>query len=185
MKKARNPVARGSGKRKISVARAVATVGVLAATAECGKLALAAIPNVEVVTLLLSLYGYCFGWVGVAASVVFVCIEPLIWGINTWVVSYFLHWPFVSLVFLVLARLRVRSRVILTAAAVILTFWFGVLSSLVDVGLLSGYFDNFLYRFGIYYARGVWFYVTQIACNAVLFPLCFLPLAKRVGKIRT
>lgn len=158
-------------------------VGVLAATAECGKLALAALPNVEVVTLLLALYGYCFGWVGVAASVVFVCIEPLIWGVNTWVVTYFLYWPSVSLVFLLLSKLRVRSRVTLTAVAVLCTFWFGVLSALVDVGLLMGYFDNFFYRFGIYYARGIWFYVAQIVCNAVLFPLCFLPMEKRIRKL--
>lgn len=171
-------------KRKKSVARTVATVGILAATVECGKLALAALPNIEVVTLLLALYGYCFGWVGIAASVVFVCIEPLIWGINTWVVTYFLYWPLVSAVFFVLGRSGVRGRVVLTLSALLLTFWFGVLSSLVDVGLLMGYFDNFFYRFGIYYARGVWFYATQLACNAVLFPLCFLPLEKRVRKLK-
>lgn len=171
-------------KRKASVARSVATVGILAATVECGKLALAALPNIEVVTLLLALYGYCFGWVGIAASVVFVCIEPLIWGINTWVVTYFLYWPLVSAVFFIFGRSGVRSRVVLTASALLLTFWFGVLSSLVDVGLFMGYFDNFFYRFGIYYARGVWFYVAQLACNAVLFPLCFLPLEKRVRKLK-
>ncbi len=170
-------------KRRISAARAVATVGILAAVTECAKLALAALPNVEVVTLLVALWGYVFGWVGVCATAVFVCVEPLIWGVNTWVITYFLYWPPLSVLFMILSRCRVRNRVALTAAAVVMTFWFGVLSSLVDVGLLTGYFDNFLYRFGIYYARGVPFYAVQIACNAVLFPLCFLPLEKRARRL--
>ena len=60
------------------MARAVALVGVMAATMECGKLVLSFLPNVEIVTLLHAIYGFAFGWLGVAASVVFVCIEPMI-----------------------------------------------------------------------------------------------------------
>lgn len=164
-------------------ARSVALVGVMAATLECGKLALSFLPNVEVVTLLTSLYGYVFGWLGVVASVVFVCIEPLLYGVNTWIITYFLYWPFVAAIFMLLGRLKVRGRLPITAAAVLLTAWFGILSSLVEVGLFSGYFDNFFYRFGIYYARGIVFYLVQIACNAVLFPLLFVPLTKRIQKL--
>lgn len=171
------------------IARAVALVGVMAATVECGKLALSAIPNVEVVTLLLAVYGYSFGWLGVVAAVVFVCIEPLIWGVNTWVITYFLYWPLVALVFCIFGktgmfkldrgRANIPARIISAATAVLLTVWFGILSSLVDVGLFSGYFDNFLYRFGIYYSRGIVFYIIQIASNAVLF-LTLFPLLCRI-----
>jgi hypothetical protein len=73
-------------KRQKFDVRAIALVGICAATIECGKLAFSAIPNFEVVTLLTALYGYAFGWVGVLSSVVFVCIEQLLYGINTWVV---------------------------------------------------------------------------------------------------
>ncbi len=156
----------------------------MAATVECGKLALAAIPNVEVVTLLLALYGYVFGWLGVLAALVFVWIEPLIYGFGTWVVSYFLYWPLVAFVFMLLGKARVKNRVLLSAAAVLLTVFFGVFTSLVDVGLLSGSFDNFLYRFGIYYLRGIVFYAVQIACNLVLFLLVFPFLSKKLKLIK-
>lgn len=173
-----------SGKRSFGVARTVCLVGLMAASIECGKLVLAALPNVEVVTLLCAVYGYVFGFLGVIAAAVFVCIEPLIYGFGGWVITYALYWPAVAAVFMLLARLGVKGRVPLTATALALTVWFGVLSSLVDIGLFSGRFDNFLYRFAVYYARGIGFYLVQLACNAVLFPLVFKPLAKRLTALK-
>ena len=169
--------------KNASLAKKVAVVGICAATIECAKLALAVLPNIEVVTLLCALYGYTFGWWGILSAVVFVCAEPLVWGFGTWVISYFIHWPLVAAVFCLLGKARVRSRIILTLAALVLTFFFGILTSLVDVGLFSGYFDRFFYRFGIYYARGIVFYAIQIATNAVLFPTVFLPMNKMLVRI--
>ncbi len=166
------------------VSRKIALVAIMAATIECGKLALSFLPNIEVVTLLTALYGYCFGYLGVIASVVFVCIEPLIYGFGTWTVTYFLYWPLVALVFMLLARARVRSRWPATLVTVLLTVWFGVLSSLVDIGLFSGNFDRFFYRFSIYYSGGFLFYAIQIATNAVLFPLLFNFLRDRLINIQ-
>jgi len=170
-------------KRARSVALSCALVGVMAATLECGKLALSAIPNVEVVTLLLSIYGYVFGWLGVLSAFVFVSIEPLIYGFGTWVVSYYIYWPLVAIVFMLLSRLRVKNRWVLCAAALLLTFFFGILSSLVDIGLFSGSYDNFFPRFFIYYSRGVYFYIIQLACNGILFPSLFPYLAGKLSRV--
>ena len=167
-----------------SVAKKIATVGIAAATLECGKLVLAVIPNVEVVTLLTALYGYTFGVWGVLASVVFVCIEPLIWGFGSWFITYLIYWPTVAFIFRLLGRVKLKSRIVLTGTALICTLFFGVLSSLVDVGLFTGYFDRFFYRFGIYYLRGIAFYAIQLASNAVLFPLLFLPMHKRLATLQ-
>ncbi len=211
-------------------ALACATVGIMAATLECVKLALAALPNVEAVTLFSAIFGYCFGVLGVIASLVFVMIEPLIWGFGSWFVTYLIYWPTLTAVFAFLGRRARRgirasaaaplfhqdggageafaeagegsgdpvmksdsgkkngyptSLVIAsTAIALAMTFLFGVLSSLIDVGLFSGSYDNFLYRFAIYYARGVWFYVAQFVTNLIVFPLLFAPLTRLVLKIK-
>lgn len=172
-------------RRSDKLVRKVALIGIAAATIECGKLALAAIPNVEVVTLLIALYGYVFGVWGVVASLVFVSIEPMIWGVNTWVITYYLYWPLVAAVFWGLSRLRVKNRFVLTGAALMLVAWFGVLSSLVDVGLFMGVFDKFWYRFGILYSRGIVFYAVELATNAVLFPTCFPFLSELLFKIKS
>ncbi len=175
---------RGNGKRGLSAAKAIALVAVMAATLECGKLALSFLPNIEVVTLLTALYGYVFGIYGIVASLVFVSIEPLIYGFGTWVISYYIYWPLVALVFFMLGRARVKNIILLTLTALILTAFFGALTSLVEVGLFSGDFDNFFERFIIYYARGAVFYAIQLACNAVLFPLLFKFLAAKLDIMR-
>lgn len=166
----------------LSAARRIALVGIMAATVECGKLALASLPNIEVVTLLLALYGYVFGWLGVLSAVVFVCIEPVIWGFGSWMISYFIYWPLVAFVFMLLRRTRVKNRFIHSGIAVVMTVFFGVLTSLVDVGLFSGSFDRFFIRFSIYYMRGIPFYVTQIICNAILFVTVFPFLSVKLAR---
>ncbi|MDE6210739.1 MAG: hypothetical protein K2O31_06440 [Clostridia bacterium] len=158
----------------------LALIAIMAATLEGGKLALSFIPNVEIVTLLCAIYGYVFGFYGIIATYIFVGIETLIWGANTWVVTYLIHWGCVSFVFMLLGKFKIRSRLIATATAVILTVAFGVLSSLVDTGLLTGFFDNFWKRFAIIYTRGVAFYVAQIVCNLLLFLIVFKPLVNRI-----
>lgn len=174
-----------TGRSKFSSPAAkIALVGMAAATIECAKLALAALPNIEVVTLLVALYGYVFGWLGVCAAVVFVCVEPLIYGFGSWVILYFIYWPALALLFMLLGKLRVKSRWVLTAVAMVMTLIFGVLSALIEVGLFSGSFDNFFYRFAVYYARGIVFYALQLATNAVVFPLLFNPLCHSLEKIK-
>ena len=174
----------GSKEKYASSARFIALVGISAATIECGKLVLSFLPNVEVVTLLTALYGYVFGWLGVCAAAVFVCIEPLIYGMNTWVITYFIYWPLVAFIFMMLRRARVRNRFVLTAAAVGLTVFFGILSSVIDTAIMLGvneyYFTNLL----LYYARGMVFYIVQIACNAVLFPILFVFLSDKLKLIK-
>mgnify|MGYP003293338509 CR=1 FL=1 len=165
-------------------AKAIALVGIMAATVECGKLALSFLPNIEVVTLLLALFGYVFGWYGVLAAVVFVCIEPLIWGFGSWVLTYIIYWPLVAFAFMLLHRVKVKNRWLLTASAVGLTVFFGILSSLIDTAFYLGineyYFSNFL----MFYMRGAVFYVVQLACNIALFSALFPYLSGKLSRIR-
>ena len=163
-------------------ARFVAYTALAAASLTAGKFVLSAIPNVEIVTLLCAVYGFTLGAQGVLATCIFVACETLIYGIGAWVVTYAIHWPAVALVFCLLSRFIKPSRVIPAIVAVVMTAAFGVLSSLVDVGLFSGFWDNFWQRFAIYYARGAVFYITQIVCNAIVFPLLFKPLATFVER---
>ena len=79
-----------------------------------------------------------------------------------------------------IGKFKIHSRLIAAATAVILTVAFGVLSSLVDTGLLTGFFDDFWKRFAIIYTRGAAFYITQTACNLLLFLIVFKPLVNRI-----
>lgn len=165
-------------KRTLGVAKRVALIAVCASLIEGGKFALSFIPNVEIVTLLCAVFGYSFGIYGICSVYIFVGIETLIYGFNPWVISYLIYWPLVSLIFMLFGRKKFRNIIVLTIVAVVLTAFFGVLTSLVDVGLFTGSYANFFPRFAIYYSRGAVFYIIQIICNLVLFPTAFLPLVK-------
>ena len=166
-------------------ARAVALVGIMAATLECGKLVLSFIPNVEVVTLLVALYGYVFGGLGIIAAAVFVCIEPLIWGFGPWLVTYIIYWPMVAFVFMLLRRRGVTSRLGLTACAVGMTLLFGILSSIIDTAFYLGINEYYLHNLLLYYARGIVFYVVQVVTNGVLFPTVFKFLSDKLELVKT
>lgn len=160
-----------------------AYIAVCAATLTAGKAALAAIPNVEVVSLLLGVYGYVFNLAGVLSSLVFCAVEVLIWGAGSWVVLYFIYWPLFTLLFALLGKAKIKSRLIPLLCALTMTAFFGVLSSLIDTGLFTGFHENFWSRFAVLYVRGGAFYLTQIICNAVAFTLLFPPLCSLLRRI--
>ncbi len=167
-----------------SPAMKIAAVGIMAASIECAKLALSFLPNIEAVSLLIALFSYSYGGAGIAAALIFVAIEPIIWGFGTWLPSYIIYWPALAALFMLFGKLKVKNRVLITATAVGMTFIFGILTAFFDVVLLSGSFERFFARFGIYYARGAVFYIVHIVSNAVIFSLLFPLLSKRLEKIK-
>ena len=169
----------------------IAVSAMYAALLVGGKEALAALPNVEVVTIFTAVCAYCWGLAVVLPAVnVFIAVDMAIWGVNTWIISYFVHWNAVALCFWVLSKARFGKKVVeiicATASAVVLTTLFGVLTSAVDV--LIGFtgrgffvdFEDFFARFAVMYARG-WlppypFFLAHILCNFALFAAAFAPL---------
>lgn len=152
-----------------------------------GKLALAVLPNIEVVTLIIAVCAYVWGLaVALPAVNVFIAVDMAIWGVNTWVISYLIHWNIVALCFWLLGKVQTDRKVLTvlfaTVLAVVLSALFGVLTSAIDtmVGFTGeGFFvdfDNWLYRFAVMYVAGISFYITQIVCNLALFAVAFIPL---------
>lgn len=165
-------------------AKKIAIIAVMAAILEAGKLALSFLPNIEVVTLFTAVFGYVFGALAVPATCIFVVLEIELYGFGSWSIAYLIHWNVVCFVFWMAARKKIENRIVLTLFALVLTFLFGVLTSLLEIGLFSGIYNDFGYRFLIYYSRGAVFYVIQIVCNAVLFPCAFKPLVKMLFRFK-
>ena len=167
-----------------------------------GKEALAALPNVEVVTIFTAVCAYCWGLAVVLPAVnVFIAVDMAIWGVNTWIISYLIYWNVVALCFWALSFARFgkktakrRNAVLLvvsaTALAVVLTTLFGVLTSAVDtlIGFTGrGFFfdmKNVAKRFAALYVAGVPFFVTHLVCNFTLFAVAFLPLVTLNRKMK-
>ena len=72
------------------------------------QVAMAALPNIEAVSLLVMVYTVVLGG-GVAYIIAgFVVLEMLIWGINTWVISYCYVWAVLALLAWLLRRMESR-----------------------------------------------------------------------------
>lgn len=164
--------------------RLVALVGIMAATISCAKLALSFLPNVEVVTFLIAVYSYVFGFAGVISALVFVCVEPLIWGFGAWVITYFIYWPALALLFCLLGKTKRGTRWSATGIALAMTLLFGVLSSVIDVLFLTGITPYFFGNLLLFYSRGFVFYAIQLACNAVLFFTLFEFTVRKLAIIK-
>ena len=105
----------------------IAVVAVFTAMLSGGKFALMAIPNVEVVTILVALFSAVWGWkYSIPATIIFVILEMFLWGFNTWVLEYLIHWPFVAMVFGLLGKVHFKSNamklICFTACAMVVTF---------------------------------------------------------------
>ena len=57
------------------------------------KMAMAQLPNIEPVSLMVMLLAVCCGWKGLYAVAVYVALEWLVWGVGPWSVCYLYVWP--------------------------------------------------------------------------------------------
>lgn len=172
-------------------AKRIALAAVFVALVSGGKLALMALPNIEVVTILLALAGYCFGALfSLSVSLVFCTIETVLWGFNTWVLYYFVYWPLVGIIFALVGKSRIKNRWAAAGIAAAMTFFFGLLSTATDTLIAfggSGFVFNgadFFLRFGILYARGAVFFAVHIVSNFLLFVFLFVPLCELVSRLK-
>lgn len=104
-------------------------MALLTALLETAKMAMASIPNVEPVTLLLIVYTLYFGWKTLGIVAGYIILETLVWGFNLWVFMYMYIWPF--LVFLVMKLKKWDSRMTFTILAAFFGLFFGAMCALV------------------------------------------------------
>ena len=156
----------------------IVLIGIFAALLTGGKMAIAVIPNVEIVTILLSIYTIVFGLsVALPVAIIFVTVEILIFGFAPWVIAYYIYWPLLVVIMWLFKRLFKDKNIVYIITAILLTAFFGVLTSFVDTLFLAGSADtNFFAVFAAIYLRGIWFYVTHIVANAIIFSLLLIPL---------
>ena len=157
-----------------------------AALLSAGKQALAAIPNVEVVTLLIMLYAACFKpQIAFIATGVFIVIECFIWGIHTWVLAYIIHWNFVAFATFLLARIfKFKNKFIYFGFTIFVTTAFGVLTTAIDAFFTVARVNvAFGYAFSVIYMRGIYFYIVHVVGNAAFNIVLFSPMRSLLDRL--
>lgn len=145
-------------------------IGLFAAVLTGGKMALMLIPNIEIVTILIMLYSMVFGIkISLTATLIFCLTEGFLFGFNTWLISYFIHWPTLAVVSYALSKLTYLKNYIYIIVGGALTALFGVTSSAIDAIVSTNVSNiNFFTMFSLIYIRGAAFYVTHIVSNVIL-----------------
>lgn len=104
--------------------KSIPSITMMAALLEVSKIALSAVPNIEVITLLIVAFTLTMGRKTLCAVLVFVGLECLVWGIHLWTVMYLFVWP---LLVLLVWLFRKRGNFWLSFLAGIFGLFFGAL----------------------------------------------------------
>lgn len=169
-----------NGRKKTAV-RDVVLVGVWAALTFAVKLVLAPVANVELVSLLLSVFTVVMGLRrGFLAALVFTTLtvfESTYYGAGDWIVLYYINWPLLT----VLSHLLLRPDSGEIRAGTVLGL-FGLLFDLPSAGLKLILFGP-AYAF-TYLISGIPFDLIHGASNFITALFLFHPLVVRLNRIR-
>lgn len=151
-----------------------------------GKLALSLIPNVEIVTIVIILVTATLRLkISLPVTFIFVTVDCLIYGINTWSISYYIYWPLLSITFFIYNRKSIRKPIFNAILAAIMTLSFGIITTSVDTifsgALRNGFFERV---FLVMYARGIPYFIIHIISNFTIVLLLFKPLSTLFIKLK-
>ena len=158
-------------------ARDVCILGVATASLTAVKLALSALANVELVTVLLVYYTLALRSKAYFVANLFIAIECFIYGLGLWVVYYVIHWNATVTLAMILSRRGVKKSIFFALWFALLTFLFGLQTTTIDIIVYSTV-DNFFKVFITKYFMGLTFFATHIASVFVSVFVLLPPLSK-------
>ena len=163
-------------KRKLKLTTfEVVLFGVLGALTFAAKFVMSSLPNIEPVSLMIMLFAVTFGWKALYPTYLYVAMEILCYGINTWNVYYLYIWAVLLIVALLMRKMQEPLGWAILSGAFGLAF-----------GALCGIADVFIGGFSYAAAKwvsGIWFDLLHCAGNFVIALLLFAPLRKLLKKL--
>ena len=159
---------------KLSV-REITLFGMLAAVTFGAKWVMAALPNIEPVSLMVMIFGAVFGWKALFPVAVYVAAEILFYGLGPWNINYLYIWPLLAV--LSVAARKMRHPLGWAVLSAMFGLMFGALCAPVDV---------FIGGWGYAVSKwlsGIPFDLTHCAGNFVIALLLFVPLRNLIERM--
>lgn len=153
--------------KKLSV-REITLFGMLAALTFGAKVAMAALPNIEPVSLMVMVFAAVFGWKCLFPVYVYVTAEILFYGLGTWNMNYLYIWTILAVAAVLLRRMKSPL------GWAMLSGFFGLM-----FGALCAPVDLFIGGWGYAaakWASGIGFDLAHCAGNFALALLLFVPI---------
>ena len=161
-------------KKKLTV-REITLFAVLGAMTFALQVAMAPLPNIEPVSLLVMVFAVVFGWKCLYPVYVFVVMEILFYGISTWNVYYLYIWAILAVAAIGLRKMRNPLGWAVLSGAFGLVF--GGLCAIVDV-----FIGGFAYA-AAKWVSGIPFDLTHCIGNFVIALIMFAPLRALLEKL--
>ena len=155
--------------------REVVLFGVLGALTFALKMCMAALPNIEPVSLFVMVFAVVFGWKALYPTYVYVAMELLTWGPGTWNVNYLYIWAILAVAALLLRKMEHPLSWAMLSGVFGLAF--GALCAPVDV--VIGGFSFAVSK----WISGIPFDVAHCIGNFVITMLLFKPLRTLLTKL--
>jgi energy-coupling factor transport system substrate-specific component len=150
----------------------------LAAVLEASKTALAAVPGVEVVTLLVILYTQVLGWrTGLCCVLVMTAADCFIYGPGMWVIEYLYIWP---LLVFIAWKLKGQKPAMMAVLAGMTGLLFGTMCMPVTFIMLKGWQASvswWLAGLGVDLLHGI--------SNFIVTMLLYTPLSRALKSLTT
>lgn len=159
---------------KLSI-REMILFGMLGAMTFALKVAMAALPNIEPVSLTLLVYAVVFGWKALYPAYIYVIMEILYFGLGTWNICYLYVWPILVVAGICMRKMRSPVSWAVLSGAYGLAF-----------GALCGIVDIFIGGLGYAVTKwvsGIPFDVAHCVGNFCIALILFVPLRKLVEKL--
>lgn len=153
----------------------LAVMGLFAAVLFAGQVALASVPNVEIVSLLVILYTLALGRRVLFVIYTFVLLEGIFYGFGIWWVSYLYVWPLLSLV--TLAFRRVDSLLFFSILSGFFGLFFGALCAIPYL-FAGGAAAAFAY-----WISGLPFDLIHCGGNFAVCLVLYKPLRRVIGRL--
>ncbi|OPL07544.1 MAG: hypothetical protein AVO33_05330 [delta proteobacterium ML8_F1] len=156
----------------------ITTVAILSASLTAGKLALSAVPNIEIVSFLFIVFTVVFGVKRtLLTAVIFTTTEMLIYGFGIWILGYYLIWPTLILL-TALLKPHLKSE-----------YGYSIFSGLFGLffGLYFAVFESFFYGIGYgitYWIQGIPFDLLHGGSNFIVMLVLFKPITRSVLKMK-
>lgn len=154
--------------------RRLCLLALMAALMVASQIAMAALPNIHIVALLIIVTTLAFGWSALFSVAVFVLLEGVVFGFGIWWVSYIYAWP--VLVFVIMLLRENTSPLIWAIVAGAHGLLFGAMCA-VPYLFVGGW-----EMAASYWVAGIPFDLAHCAGNFVLTLILVSPLSRLAKK---
>ncbi len=153
----------------------IVIVGMMSAILVCVQVALAFIPNVELVSLLIIIYTLVFGRKTIYIIYVFTLLEGIVFGFGLWWINYLYVWTVLYLIVLLLHKMN--SLILWAIVSALYGYGFGALCSIpyfITGGIPSGF---------AYWIAGIPFDISHGTANFFITLALFKPIYYVLNRI--